>query len=239
MVSVACVFKFIVLLLNCIYVIAGVAFVVLGLVFRVKIAAYSDILGYKYSYYGYAAATVVIVNGAVLISVAILGFVGVSCKNICILAVCAAALLVMFMLQVILGVYVFIVFRKNSSLVDGIAKTMEGSVDLYETKRWDTSLFNKMQSKFECCGVHGREDYFPKTLPCSCCPSQPKSCARSEAYKIGCFEVVWKFLVKTSRRVGYVALGFAGLELIGVVLNFSLVIHYNGRDELSFLRYVK
>lgn len=84
-------------------------------------------------------------------------------------------------------------------------------------------------SQFECCGLNGPTDW--EKLPHSCCHDIEDSdtCTLDKAFLIGCLPQAETQLPKIGRKLAFVSLGAAGVELLGFV--FGCIVSNSVRNE--------
>ena len=189
--------KKLVVAINLLLFIVGLAITGCGIYLQVMMADYFDLFGdIKIS-----SATIIIIVGCIVTIITFLGFCGACMENACMMKMLAWFILILLLLEVIAGVVLY--FHK-----DTIKDEMKVNLKLYNTtgKEGVTKIWDAMQQKLECCGVDNYHDWAvrynttstPKAIPDSCCKNETVGCGKearknpdSKAFfSNGCFDKV-------------------------------------------------
>ena len=210
--------KYIVFIFNFLFLLAGIAFIAIGAVYLLGIKSFTatlDKTGIPFS----LAPSLLIVFGVIVFVISFFGCCGAIKESSCLLITYGIILLVLFLLQVAIGVYAFIQFKDSNGvdkmkIEDELTKTLRS----YNTNNQAKETFDSLQSQLECCGVKGPNDWLPgPTVPPSCCKRDAAVCYSSDAHREGCFEVLYKFLRKSITIIGIVIVSIGAIELLGAI----------------------
>jgi CD63 antigen len=135
--------KYFVFLANLIFVLAGLALVIIGILFKFHYSEATDALPANFG----VAPILSIIIGAIVFVTAFCGCCGAVKESPCMLTTYAIILLVIFIVQVAIGVYAFIKINQDEqgfrrSVHDTLAKTFEG----YGRNNEKTESVDAMQS---------------------------------------------------------------------------------------------
>ncbi|KAJ3643487.1 hypothetical protein Zmor_026195 [Zophobas morio] len=213
--------KYFVFLANLIFALAGLALVIIGVLYKFN---YSDATNALPSNFGVAPILSIII-GAVVFVTAFLGCCGAVKESPCMLTTYAIILLVIFIIQVAIGVYAFIKINQDPqefrmSIRNSLQKTFEGYYENNEKRE----TVDAIQSWAHCCGLDGPDEYKNATLPDSCCPNDVRPCVKGElnAFHDGCLRILQEFFESSAKIIGGVALGIALAELLGAFFGLCL-----------------
>jgi len=138
---------------------------------------------------------------------------------------------VIFILQIAIGIFVFMQVKEGGSLKGQINKGLEDT--FHRSQNGDEAAresFNLLQHSVKCCGVNAPADW-GSNLPPSCCQGNKNPClyADRELYDIGCSRKVYYTFKDNMETVGYIALGLCVTELIAAI--FALCLTGSIRNE--------
>jgi len=220
--------KYIVFLFNLAFVLAAIAFIAVGIVFKLDIDEFTTVLeklDVKFS----LAPMLMIIVGCIVFVIAFFGCCGAIRESSCMLTTYAIILLTLFILQVALGVYAFIQFKdSDSDFKKDIHDELKNALNRYYNDNVAKDAIDALQTERECCGVDGPNDWSglapDNSLPSSCCRNKPAMCYASdgEAYKQGCFEPLFDFLQDTIKIIGIIVITIGATELVGGVIALCL-----------------
>jgi len=190
--------KYTILLFNFLIVLAGIAIIAIG-----GIALSKDYAGVtkQVTIFG-------IIVGVVIFFIAFLGCCGAMKESKCLLTTYAVILIILFILEVIVGILAFIAVNSDEFKKD-INKELSGYITRDEIK--DT--MNDIQKSLKCCGANSSKDYFDNGH------AVPESCKDKDGkvYPEGCTDALLDFLKPNIKGVGGVAIGFAVVELVAAI----------------------
>jgi hypothetical protein len=212
-----------VLVINLLLFIVGLAIIGVGIYLQVEMADYFDLFGdIKIN-----SATIIIIIGCVVTIITFFGFCGACMKNPCMMKTFAGSIIVVLLIEAALVVVIYV--HK-----DDIKVQMKNALKNYNTddgtKDGVTKIWDKMQHNYHCCGVEEPHDWevkfsntsTPDAVPESCCKVEKPGCGKDarknpdskEIYSTGCFE---KFALDTT------AAGIIGGLLLAIQLLAILV----------------
>ncbi|XP_044272122.1 CD151 antigen-like isoform X2 [Tribolium madens] len=215
--------KYFVFLANLVFALAGLALVIIGVLYKFNYSEATDALPSNFG----VAPILSIIIGAIVFVTAFLGCCGAVKESPCMLTTYAIILLVIFIIQVAIGVYAFIKINEDeaeprSLIHESLAKTFkEYGNDVKKTEAVDA-----IQSWLHCCGLNGPDEHKNATLPNSCCLEETRPCVKRDYetyYHNGCVNSLYDFMVDKSKIFGAVVLGIALVELFGALFAFCLV----------------
>jgi CD63 antigen len=204
--------KYLMFVFNFIFVICGIALIVIGAVVQKEDFTY--FLNSKYV----TAPTILIVVGCIIFILAFLGCCGAVKENHCMVMTFGILLFLIFVVEIAGGITAYV----NRNEIEGFLKTnMNNSI--HQHKKDGMKIWDEMQIKLKCCGVDEPSDWPVGMLPPSCCPQeQQDNCTVESAYKDGCYGKLLDRVKSRIGMVGGVAIGIAVVELIGVMFSWCL-----------------
>ncbi|ERL86529.1 23 kDa integral membrane protein [Dendroctonus ponderosae] len=196
---------------NFAFLLVGLALLVVGILYKVNYTKYTEAIPDDLSSIQYVP-TIAIVVGAVIFFIAFLGCCGTLKSNTCMLTWYGAILIVIFLVQVGLGVFALLQVKNETELqaqVENQLTTIFG--------KNDTELINLIQLNFQCCGTNGPSSWAPASIPKSC-----YSTVDGTLFQNGCVDSLSNFLTSSVKIIGIVAIAVSAVELIGATLALCL-----------------
>ncbi|XP_019880218.1 CD63 antigen-like [Aethina tumida] len=216
--------KYLLFLFNLVFAISGVGLIVAGSLVLADVGEYSHFMEGKVL----APPVVLIVAGCIVFLVASLGCYGAIRESYYMLMAFALCLLIIFVIELAVGIAAAVY---KSQFHTGIKDLMSKSMDNYEVSKSDRIAWDNLQSKLECCGVDGPNDWPKDKRPLSCChapregaePPTAVHCRNALAgddflYSYGCFDELQMKADKASKVLIGVGIGIAFIEIIGIIL---------------------
>jgi len=200
---------------NFAFVLVGLALLVVGILYKVSLTKYTDAIPPEYDSLQYVP-TIAIIIGAIIFFIAFLGCCGALRGNTCMLSTYGSILILIFVLQIALGIFAFVQISDKNDLENKIANQIRILFTKYDSNNEAREVVDLIQQNFHCCGTTG-PSFWGQTVPRSCYAD-----SSNQPFNVGCSNVVPEFLWNSIKVVGIVALGVAVVEVIGAVLALCL-----------------
>lgn len=188
--------KYILFVFNLLCALGGVAILGVGIAFLLRIGDIEKIFD---DWNVQVVPILFIVIGAIIFIVAFFGCCGAIKESHCMTVTYSTFLMIMLLAQIVLAIVVFVYIGDLQEAVRPVLARM------WEQRENQRQVWDGIQRTLQCCGLNGREDW-GATIPPSC-----------EAFKTGCGGAVHDFISTSGNIIGAVALGVAGIELIGFI----------------------
>lgn len=184
--------------------------IVAGAYAYVQLSDYLDIVGNPMLN---APAIVLIVFGVITFIIAAIGCIGACKESSCLLFTFAIIIGILLVAEIAAGIAAFVY---KESIEEWFNKEAPALMEQYKegNKRAATDAWDFVQTKLECCGLSGPDDWLDKTKS----PKQdkiPRSCGNFNA---SCTSKVVKFVQEQIVVIGGVGVGFGIIELFGIIL---------------------
>ncbi|KAG5897489.1 hypothetical protein JTB14_031113 [Gonioctena quinquepunctata] len=218
--------RYMLIIFNLIFAITGIIIISVGVSAKAYFHEFDTLLDDKYFY----VSDLLIIIGVIIFFIAFFGCCGAMKQNACMTTTYSSLLVMIFLLELAVGIGGVLLKNKTEDiLIDTMDKTMEQYGKVNETTR----MWDQVQKQFQCCGVHNASDW--KTLnttthgqiPLSCCDIPTGTtftfnCTLDKAYKEGCLEEFGNFVKANISTIQGVGIGFAVLQLLGII--FSCIL---------------
>jgi CD63 antigen len=216
--------KYVLFILNFIFVITGIIILAVGLTVQGIYKGYSHFLDQQF----FSVPTLLIVIGSFIFVIAFLGCCGAYKENYCMVLSFSILLVLIFILELSAGIAGYILHADTTQLIE---KSLNGSMKYFgDEKNMDTTVaWNTIQYQFSCCGINKPDDWIPikKGLPMSCCTRDPnaietETCklnSTSVVHETGCLS---KFSGKISDHavsLGAVGITLAVFQVVGIIFS--------------------
>lgn len=206
------VIKYILFIFNLIFAISGIGIIVAGALVLADVGEFNHFIEGRIM----APPIVLIVAGTIVFIIAFLGCYGAIKENYNMLIAFAAALLIIFVIELAVGIAAA-VFKNDFSMAmkDTLKESMRNYTDL-DKQAWDN-----VQKKLECCGVDNPRDWLQIsgiTFPASCCNDTQPTCQIFNSHKEGCFSKLEMRVQNGATVLIGVGIGIAFVEIAGIVL---------------------
>ncbi|XP_063698601.1 23 kDa integral membrane protein-like isoform X2 [Culicoides brevitarsis] len=211
--------KIVLFIFNLLCVIGGIAFVALG---GLILAKAGDIENALKEHNTYSVPIGLIIVGSIIFVIAFFGCCGAVRESQCMTMTYAFFIFCLIVLQVVAACVIFV-------YQDDFRKGLEKGVrELFDNVQGNREAVDAMQKALQCCGSEGPD--FWSILPSSCCETQiVGTCTKINAYQRGCVSKLREYAVDYSNYIAYVALGVAGVELLGLI--FACCLATSIRNE--------
>ncbi|XP_041977747.1 CD63 antigen-like [Aricia agestis] len=186
----------------------------------------------------FSPATFIIVIGVTMLFVSLFGCIGALKESTCLVNIFAVILSLVFVLELTAAIVAYSLRAQVSDMLDS---KLRDSLPYYYTNSEVTDGFDFIQSRLNCCGVDGYEDWdnVPTaspgisvnniTVPYSCC-AQAMSTADDgveldqcvKLYANGCLPRITYLIYQSAGLLGAGAMTIAFIQIIGIVFSFSL-----------------
>lgn len=213
--------KYLLFIFNFIFALCGLAILIVGVLMHVNISNYKEAVEENISF----PSVTFIVIGSIIFVIAFFGCCGAIRESHCMTITFASFLLTIFIIQIAVAIYAFVVF-KDSNI--NVKNSYSELFNKYWTSSTSQEIIDIIQKNLECCGIDSKDDYngilHNKTIPWSCCSDVDmySECPRDQAFKHGCANALKDFLVYAGVVLGGVAIGIAVVELIGIIFALCL-----------------
>uniref|UniRef100_A0A2S2QQ20 Tetraspanin n=1 Tax=Sipha flava TaxID=143950 RepID=A0A2S2QQ20_9HEMI len=218
--------KYMLYVFNVIFGITGVALIIIGTIVIVDLGRFSNYLSVSIT----APPILFIVLGIFIIATSIFGFYCIDKENVNYLIVFTILLLSVLLMEVFLAIMSSI---SKDNFNNNLRFSLKTSMGKYSFEENDRQSWAVVQRKLECCGVDTPRDWsiiFPENLvPVTCCQNLPIEVGAlcrnlfddRIIYQKGCYNILNSRVRNRLTIVMYIALAFALLQFIGVVLSCS------------------
>lgn len=199
--------KYVLFVFNLLCSLCGIALVVIGGVSLAKIADLQDISD-EHSIV--APSILFIVLGSVVFVIAFFGCCGAIRESYCMTSTYGFFLMVLIIAQIVVAALVFIYVG------DAKAAFKKGFARLFDERDrpQNAELIDTIQANLECCGKSSSKDW-GLNIPQSCC--RPGTAPDCEVYSQGCQVRIGEFIDTAGDVLGWVSLGVAAVELVGLI----------------------
>lgn len=210
--------KYLVFLANVIFALAGLALVIIGVMYKFN----SEATRVLPSDFGLAPILSIVI-GAIVFITASLGCCGAVKESTCMLTTYAIILLTIFIIQVAIGIYAFLQIKDPNDYRRIIRKGLQDTFDHRYDNHEANETIQLTQRWLKCCGVDGPDDWNARVPP-SCCENTQRDCSSVSPalHHDGCANAMFNFLQSGSKVVGGAAIGIALIEVIGAVFGLCL-----------------
>lgn len=215
--------KYLLFIFNFIFALCGLAILVVGVLIHVESNSYEAALPEGISF----PAITLIVVGSIIFVIAFFGCCGAIRESHCMTITFAAFLLTLLIVQIAIGIYVFVVYKESNIDVKTVYSKIFKDYWASDAQRDTVDI---VQKNLKCCGIDSYNDFsfnnpnMNGTIPSTCCdhPSKNGMCSERDAYPHGCANAIKDLLIKAGKIIGGVALGIASVEFIGIIFSLCL-----------------
>ncbi|EFN79122.1 CD63 antigen [Harpegnathos saltator] len=204
------VIKYILFIFNLVFAISGIGIIAAGALVLADVGEFNHFIEGRII----APPIVLIVAGSIVFIIAFLGCYGAIKEHYNMLIVFAAALLIIFVIELAVGIAAA-VFKNDFSMAmkDTLKESMKNYSDV-DKQAWDN-----VQKKLQCCGVDNSNDWVTanpsKGFPSSCCTEDMQVICQvngPNVYKDGCFSKLEMRVQKGATVLIGVGIGIAFVE---------------------------
>jgi CD63 antigen len=151
--------KFVVLAFNCIFVLVGAALIAVGTLYQVNFTDITKAIPEAYGHLNLIPILTIVV-GSIIFIISFLGCCGAIKNSPCLLTTYAVILLVIFVLQIALGVFAFLEIKNESDLEKNVNTTIDKI--FHKTDKPSKELTDLIQKQFQCCEHSFFRNYLDK-----------------------------------------------------------------------------
>ncbi|XP_037949755.1 CD63 antigen [Teleopsis dalmanni] len=202
----ASIVKYILYLLNLVFVVIGVLLIVLGGLMLGNLNSFTSV---DDAVNTEVIPILVIVLGCIVFLVAFLGCCGAIRENSCVMTTYAICMFVIFALQLALVIWVFARYDEFLNTMSDVVQTAWKNNDSAHGMPMDA-----IQLSFKCCGLNSYQDY-NGSVPSSCCGETIGTCAANiYESRPGCQSAFYDFWSSNMDIIRYAGIGVAIVELV-------------------------
>lgn len=217
----ASIVKYILFIFNMLSLVCGILLIVFG---SLLISNLSDIKNIAETFHTSSIPIAIIAIGCIIFIISFVGCCGAIRENTCLTMTYSVFMIVLFVLQMIMVVYIWIHREYFLSVMNKIVDRA------WEERHEKGHYMDVFQSSFNCCGRFGVQDYTSETVPNSCCGASATSCSYAMAMlKPGCSKQFNNFISTNIIIAQYAGLVVAGIELVAFI--FACCIANQTRNE--------
>ncbi|XP_076643287.1 tetraspanin 6 isoform X1 [Halictus rubicundus] len=212
--------KYLLFIFNFIFAICGIGILTVGILACVRLSSVTESLNTNVMF----PAITLIVLGSIIFIISFFGCCGAIRESHCMTITFASFLLFILLVQVAVAVYAFVVVKNPEN---SISRDYRSIFNDYPQNKDSRDFIDAIQVTFRCCGVESPNDYTTIyhnfTTPWSCCgKEQGQSCTMDESHREGCAPILMDAIKMFGGILGGVAIGIAGVELIGIIFALCL-----------------
>lgn len=221
--------KYLVFLFNLICALAGLALLIIGVLFKLSIDDYTEVIKNEEENLALAPILLIVI-GSIIFVIAFFGCCGAIRESTCMLTTYAIVLLILFILQLAIGIYAFLQFKDDSKEFRNVlTRELQHATQEYYTNNGTREAMDLLQENLDCCGSTGPDDYNSDNLPLTCCKGHLDPCRKGDSYEAGCANELFKFLKGSVKLIGIIAVSIAATELIAAI--FALCLTSSIRNQ--------
>ncbi|KAG8042763.1 hypothetical protein G9C98_005403 [Cotesia typhae] len=231
--------KYLLFIFNFIFTLCGLALIIPAVIIYVNIKDVSTEMQENVIF----PVIAIIIIGSIIFVIAFFGCCGAIRDSHCMIVTFAILLLTILVAQIAIAILAFIKLKGFDR--QSFDNTYEEMFNDYwkEDKKEDRIFIDLVQTALSCCGIEGPGDFsdnrsgFNGTVPMSCCPIDSKNHQQqgcNQPYPNGCSENVAAFFQLAGKLLGGIALGIAGVELIGIIFALCLANSIRNADRRAY-----
>ncbi|XP_066584832.1 CD63 antigen-like isoform X2 [Prorops nasuta] len=237
--------KWLLFIFNFLLCLCGLAILAVGVTVHLQLSEYGEVTGSVV----FPSVTLIII-GSVIFVIAFFGCCGAIRESHCMTVTFASFLLTILIVQVAIAVYAFVVLKNSDEEID-VSKAYKELFDKYWVEENSRSVIDAVQEGLQCCGIDSKDDYaknpavpgFNNTIPWSCCGKPAgENCgtvsinvySEHKIFEEGCKQAVQTFMKHIGTILGGLALGIAGIELVGIIFALCLANSIKNNDRRNY-----
>jgi len=216
--------KYLLFIFNLLCALGGIAILAVGVAFFLRVG---DIEKVFENWNVQVVPILFMVIGSIIFIVAFFGCCGAIKESHCMTVTYSTFLMILLLAQIVLAIVVFV-------YIGDLQEATRPVIRQLWTRHQETAgrqIWDGIQQALQCCGLNNAAEWVPD-IPSSCCPGTG-FCNAQSAFKTGCETAVIDFISTSGNIIGAVALGVAGIELIGFIFACCLAnsIRNQSRSE--------
>ncbi|XP_058458425.1 23 kDa integral membrane protein-like isoform X2 [Malaya genurostris] len=213
--------KYVLFVFNLLCSLCGIALVVVGGVSLAKISELQDITD---EHNIVAPSIIFIVLGSIVFIISFFGCCGAIRESYCMTTTYGFFLMVLIIGQIVIAALVFIyVGDVRQALLKGFSRVFQQTDNAANKELVDT-----IQTNLQCCGDSSFLDW-GVNIPQSCCSSG--TAPFCIPHPVGCQKRLGEFIDSAGNVLGWVSLGVAAIELIGLIAACCLANGIRNRER--------
>lgn len=236
--AIACV-RIVLFVFNFLFCLCGLALLIPGILVETNLGSISEKTAESIGQIE-GAAIAVIVIGSIIFVIAFFGCCGAIRESHCMIVTYSVLLLTILVIQVGIAIWAFVSLKNLEA--GTIEDALKGPVNEYWQKESSRTEVDLIQETLHCCGATGPRDWATGsgngTLPWSCCevkePNKHAACSYNDHYTTGCGQKLSDFLKMVGKGLGGIALGIAGVELLGIIFALCLANSIRNEDRRNY-----
>ncbi|XP_059616980.1 CD63 antigen [Phlebotomus argentipes] len=221
------VIKYLLFIFNFLFVITGIILLSIGLAVQGAFFSYEHLLEDRF----FAIPAFLIAIGIIIFIIAFFGCYGAIRENYCMVLTFSILLVLVFILELAAGISGYVLRNETEALLErSLRDSMQDFVNNNPAATGTTGLWDAIQQKYECCGVHNSTDWTQvanntekKLLPMSCCEIPqgqmgPFECtdARLGDRAQGCLSGFSSYIMAHAVSLGAAGIAICIIQFIGI-----------------------
>ncbi|CAG9763699.1 unnamed protein product [Ceutorhynchus assimilis] len=207
--------RIILFVVNFVCLLVGVALLSIGVIYIVNYTQVTEAIPEDYQTIKYIPITSIVV-GAIIFLISFLGCCGTLKSNIFMLTTYASILVVIFLIQVALGVFGLLKINDNNDLKTQVEGQMNSIFLKYNQTKNDTEAVDLIQQSLQCCGTTSSQFWPTAAIPQSCYSED------NQLFEKGCSEVMFNYIVASVKIIAIMAIAVSVTEVLVAILALAL-----------------
>ncbi|XP_066456119.1 leukocyte surface antigen CD53-like [Eleutherodactylus coqui] len=174
---------------------------------------------------------VLILFGCVIMVFGFIGCMGAIKENKCLLLTFFILLLLILLIEVILAIVLFVYEKEIDPY---ITEQLTISFEDHKQKRDNSTVWDDLQRRFQCCGINGSSDW-DENIPPSCCKEEKVNCKKETAFKDGCYTYFKSWFENNFLYIGIATICTSIIEVLGMSFALTLYCHIS-RSSGAFMK---
>lgn len=176
-------------------------------------------------------ANTLVVTGTIVTCVCYLGILGGLKENRCMLITFFVLLFILMLVELAMACVFFVYSREIPTYFE---TDLMKSLVIYRESRPEATKtlindFDTVQHLFQCCGVHGADDW-EGNIPISCCIKDPCNVANFTVWDEGCLVKVRDWFAHNYRSTGSGVVTMFIIQFICLCVSVPLFCHFRRQD---------